>query len=213
MTALVTACNEALALIKKGQITALTETSVEAKYCLLFSGPLLEEIADWYAWPQLIKRSTLAGTTNDRPAEWKYAYAVPADFGEPIAIRRVQDNLDYGPLVSIPYTAPEQDRDPLAFIVEGGKVYSNVEDATLVYSNSQIDISDFTPMMRRAFVDEMAARLAEPVAKLSTNKVTRLEEKAMMSKLNAIADAQNKNPSEQPHFTTMSEYAREGHLE
>lgn len=213
MADIITSCNEALSKIAKGLITALTESSVEAKYCNLLQQPLVDEMADWCSWPQLIKRQTLVAVTNDRPAEWVYAYAKPSDYGEPIAIRKVEDDLTTAPLVETPYTLPQQDKYPLGFIVEGGKVYTNVETAALVYSSSTLTFADFTPMMRRAFVDELAARLAAPVAKLSMGRVDVLKREAMVSKLDAISHAENKNPRQEVKFTSMSEFAREGYLE
>lgn len=210
---LIKACNSALARIAKGSITSLDEGSIEAENCALFAPEILEEMADWCNWPQMIVRASLALVTNDRPAEWKYAYAQPADFAKPIAIRRVEDDLVNAPLYSPPFTLPEQDRLRLGFIIEGGKVYTNVENATLVYVKSEMTANDFTPTMRLAFTAELAARLAIPVAKLSANAVQRLEQKAMMCKADAIADAENSNERMMPAYKSEGEWAREGYLE
>ena len=213
MTSIIKACNSALAKIAKGKITSLEERSVEAQYCNQFVEELLLEMADWSAWSRLIKRASLAGATNDRPAEWLYAYAIPADFGEPIAIRRVEEDAILLPELSTPYTLPDQDRHRLGYIIEGERIYSNVKDATLVYSSSEMPFSKLTPLMRRAFIDELAYRLAPPVAKLSANRLQQLEQQAMMSKNMAIADAENKNERIMPNYKSAGEYAREGYLE
>lgn len=210
---LISACNEALAAILKPNITSLDEASLEARYCNQFQGPLLEEMADWTAWPQLITRTTLAGKTNDRPAEWLYAYAAPNDYGEFIAIRKQEEDATALPELAIPYTLPVQDRYPLACVIEGGTVYTNVEDAILVYSKDTMTVTDFTAKMRRAFVDELAARLAGPVGKMSVARVRGYEQKAMASKLEAICDAENKTPRSEPGFASMAELARAGFLE
>jgi hypothetical protein len=212
-SALISACNSALAKIAKGPITSLEDEGVEELYCKQFADELLLEMADWTAWPDLIKRAVLAETTNDRPAEWMHAYALPSDFGEPIAIRKPEDAAVLLPELSPPFTLPEQDRYRLGFKIEGRLVYTNVEDATLVYSSRLLEAGQLTPLMRRAFIDELAARLAAPVGKMSANRIEALERKAMMTKLEAIADAENKNERIQPNYMSAAEYAREGYLE
>ena len=211
--ALITACNSALAAIAKGFITSLDEGSLEAQYCNLLAPQLLEEMGDWTVWPTMIARETLASVPNDRPAEWLYAYARPAEYGKPVAIRRVEEALTSAPEYSSPYTLPHQDTMRLAFLAEGDKIYSNVKDAVLVYTKNSLVADDLSPAMRRAFIDELAARLATPVAKLSARAVQSLEQKAMMSKMDAIADAQNSNERIMPNYKSDAEWAREGHLE
>lgn len=213
MSALITACNEALALIMKDEITSLDEGSIEARYCNLFAQPLLEEVADWCAWPNLIKRTSLAEVTNDRAAEWLYAYQMPADYGEFIAIRKVEEDAQMLPDLSPPFTLPVQDRFNYAAKVEGGKVYTNVESAILVYSASKMTVSDMTPKVRRAFVLELAARLAAPVGKMSARDIASMMNNALMAREEGIADAMNKNPQIEPTYASSAELARAGLLE
>lgn len=210
---LLSACNSALAKIAKRKITSLEDQSLEAQYCQQFSQELLDEMADWTVWPQLIRRVSLAGITNDRAAEWLYAYALPADFGEPVAIRKQEEDAQVLPELSPPFTLPFQDRYRYGFTIEGGKLYSNVEDAIFVYSSKTMLATDWTPKMRRAFIDEMAHRLAPPVGKLSSVRLQQLQQDALRSKLEAIADAENKNERIQPNYISQAEYARMGYLE
>lgn len=212
--ALITACNSALGRIAKGPITSIEEGSLEAQYCAIYAPEILSEMADWTHWPSMVKREVLAGIPNDRPAEWRYCYALPADFAKPVAIREVEEDLHgYAPLHSPPFTLPHQDRVRLGFLIEGGKVYSNVENATLVFIKSTMTANDLSPQMRLAFVTELAARLAAPVAKLSANAIARLEQKAMMAKDEAVADALNSNEQMMPNYKSSAEWAREGFLE
>jgi hypothetical protein len=211
--ALISACNSALARIAKGPITSLNEESVEAQYCAIFAPEVLAEMAEWCIWPSMVRRVALAEVPNDRPAEWRYAYAQPADFGKPIALRAAEDAVAWPVQYSPPFTLPHQDRTRIGFLIEGGKVYANTGNATLVYTSSQMTANDLTPSMRLAFVTELAARLAAPVAKLSVNAMARLEQKAMMAKEAAIADALNSNERQMPNYKTAAEWAREGFLE
>ena len=47
MATLITLCNQALAEIAKGQIASLDESSLEARECVRFAQPLLNEMIDW----------------------------------------------------------------------------------------------------------------------------------------------------------------------
>jgi hypothetical protein len=213
MTALITACNSALAKIAKEPITSLEEGSIEAQYCALFALEVLSEMADWMIWPDLIKRVVLAEVVNDRPAEWLYAYALPADYGEAILIRGQQEALLSAPELATPYTMPVQDRQRLAFLIEGKKLYSNTPEATLSYSTSTLDAAELSPMMRRAFIDELAFRLSVPVAKMASQRRAELQQEAFASKYEAMADAQNKSPQIAPTYVSLAEYARMGIME
>jgi len=208
MTALITCCNEALSQIAAGAINSLTENSIEARECNRFAEPLLLELAEWTEWSFLRTRVVLAEVDNDRPAEWLHAYAVPADLGTPLAIRQAEDAAttlpEYGP-----YTLPLQDSRPNLFIVEDGKVYTNVETATLVYSRGVVDAAALAPLLRRAFVLELAARIALPIKKDA--KIAQvLMQQAMMARSEAVAAEENKNPRREIRYVSEAEYARMG---
>lgn len=209
MSALVTLCNEALAQIAAGSIASLTENSIEARECNRFAGPLLAEIADSTPWSFLRTRAVLAQVTNDRPAEWLYAYAVPADLGEPLAIRAVEDDATDLPLAG-PYSLPLQDSVPNLFKVEGGKVYTNVPTATLAYARGTVEASALPPLLARAFVLEMAARIALPIKKdAGIAKV--LAQQAMLARNDALAAEENKNPRREVRYISEAEWARAGY--
>jgi len=208
MTALVTCCNEALALLAAGSVASLTENSIEAREANRFAEPLLAELAEWTEWSFLRKREVLAGIDNDRPAEWLYAYAVPADLGSPIAIRAVEDIATDLP-TSGPYTLPIQDAVPSLFAVEGGTVYTNVADATLVYARCVTEADALPPLLRRAFVLELAARMALPLKK-DGNVAKLVSQQAALAKVEAIAAEENKNPRRAVRYVSEAEYARVG---
>lgn len=206
--ALIKACNEALAQIAAGQIASLTENSIEARECNRFAEALLEEMADWTTWRALIKREALAATTNDRPAEWLFCYQAPSDLADPIAVREVEDDATELPLGG-PFPFPQQDAYPLAFIYEGDKIYSNVEDATLVYASSSLSAAQMTPLMRRAFVLELASRLALAVKK-DAKIAKAMQDLAEVARGRAIADEENKIRVNERRYVSHAEYARMG---
>lgn len=209
MAALITLCNQALAEIAKGQIASLNESSLEARECVRFAQPLLDEMIDWSDEIPLGRtRGVLAPVANDRAAEWLYAYAVPADMGSPVAIRMVQDDADYLPIAG-PYQFPYQEAEPIAFLHEGSTIYTNVETATLIYNKSTINADDLSPLMQRAFVLELAARLAGPLSK-DSKVVDAKARQAEVARQRAIADEENKNRRVEPRYISEAEYARHG---
>jgi hypothetical protein len=155
------------------------------------------------------KRAVLAAVTNDRPAEWLYAYAPPDDMGKPIAIRQVEDSATCLPLGG-PFTFPLQDAQPLAFEYDGGTIYTNVETATLIYTRSFIDASELSALMQRAFVLELAVRLASPLGKWDANKIAAKAKQAEIARDRAIADEENKNRRTDRRYVSDAEYARAG---
>jgi hypothetical protein len=208
-TTLISCYNEALALVGAGDIADIDEASIEARECNRFGPALLLEIGEWADWPFKVRRAALASVTNDRPAEWLYAYAPPSGLGQPIALRSVEDDATSLP-ENGPYPFPLQDAYPLRYLVEGGKIYANTETATLVYTSNVIEVGDLEPLVRRAFVDELAARIYMPIKK--DPKITfELRKAAMMSKNIAIANEQNRSPRVATRYVSEAEYARMGH--
>jgi hypothetical protein len=210
MASLVTLCNQALAEIAKGAVVSLDEGSLEANECQRFAQPLLEEMVDWSdSFPFARTRGALALTTNDRPAEWLYAYAAPTDLGAPLAIRAVEDAATALP-VSGPFTFPFQDDETLAYLSEGGRIYSNVENATLVYSRSTLEAGDLPPLGQRAFVLELAARISTPLTK-DAKLAQAVAQRAEIARLRFIADEENKDPRPAPRYVSEAEWARAGY--
>lgn len=208
MSSLITLANQALAEIYKGQIASLDEGSLEAREAKRFAEPLLLEMAEWTEWPQLRARQALALIANDRGAEWLHCYALPNDFGHPVSVRRVETAATSLPIAG-PYPFPMQDATPLPFMVDGNKLYTNVEAATLVYSRNTLTDTDLTPLMQRAFVLELASRIAGPLAK-DAKLVSGKAQQAEYARQRAVAQQENVNPRHDQSYTSMAEYARAG---
>lgn len=209
MAALIDLCNRALAAVAKGQIASLDEPSLEARECKRFAQPLLNEIADWSDIIPLGRaRAVLAEMPNDRPAEWNYCYAAPAGMAQPIAVRAVQDTAGKLPLGG-PHTFPLQDEMPLAFIHENGRIYTNVPSATLIYTRSEITAPELSPLLQKAFTDELAVRIAMPLTK-DAKLVQALASSAAYSRSVALADEENKTDRRQVRYVSEAEYARMG---
>jgi hypothetical protein len=209
MAALITLCNQALAQIGASSVQDLDENSIEAREAKRFADPLLAEVADWTEWTWRRTRAVLALTTNDRPAEWLYAYAAPTDMAHPLAIRMEEEALTEAPPFG-PYPFPVQDTYPIPFVYEGGNLYNNVENATLIYARSTIDAHDLPPLLQRAFVLELASRIALPIKK-DAGIAQAIGKQAFSARIIAIADEENKNPQRTIRYTSDAEYARWGY--
>lgn len=210
MAALIDLCNRALASVAKGQIASLTDDGLEARECKRYAQPLLNEMADWSDLIPLGRaRVVLALMPNDRPAEWIYRYAAPAGMAQPIAVRNVEAAATSLPIGG-PYNFPSQDAVPLAFLHEAGSIYTNVESATLIYTRSQIDVTELSPLMQKAFADELAARVAMPLTK--DPKITQaLANVAAQSRITALVDEENKTDRRQVRYISEAEFARLGY--
>ena len=210
MASLIDLCNRALAAIAKGQIASLAEQSLEARECKRFAQPLLNEMADWSDLiPLGRRRVALALMPNDRPAEWNYRYAAPADMAQPIAIRTVEPAAGALPTGG-PYNFPLQDAVPLPFSHEAGAIYTNVEGATLIYTRNEIQATELPPLLQKAFTDELAARIAMPLTK-DAKIAQALANVAQVSRLAALTDEENKSDRRQVRYISEAEYARMGY--
>jgi hypothetical protein len=210
MAALITLCNQALNLVAAGTIAALDESSPEASRCKTFAQPLLNEMVEWsddFGFGR--KRVVLAALANDRPAEWLYAYAAPSDMATPIAIRSVEDAAFDLPIGG-PYTLPLQDIVPLAFVAEEGRIYTNVETATLIYTASTVEAATLSSLGQWAFVTELASRISLPLKK-DAKLADAMSRKAEVARARWVADEENKNPRRATRYTSEAEYARAGY--
>lgn len=201
-------CNMALAEIAAGPIMAVTDNSIEAREVSRFAAPLLAEVATWSDWSFAIARAVLIATANDRPAEWMQAYFTPANCVRPLAIRAQQDDAMRLPTGG-PFPFPMQEAAPLAFMHEGGLVYTNVANASLVFAAAVTDPGALPPLLQRAFALELAARVAIPIRK-DTALARGLAQAAEIARARAIADDYNQRVRRPSGYTSEVAFARAG---
>lgn len=137
------------------QITSLTEQSPEAIACNLWFTHAREAVLSDAEWPFATKRGLLALVTltdAEMPDEWGFAYAYPTDC---IYARIMWDGAQK--------RRPEQE---LEFRIEHHPnsdariIYSDVEDACLIYTKDVTNAGLFS----EHFVDALAWRLAADIA-------------------------------------------------
>lgn len=199
MASIIVLCNQALAQIAASSIADLDEISIEAREARRFAQPLLDEMADWAEWPLGRKRISLAQVTNYRTGEWRFCYAVPTDMAVPLEIR-------------MPQTTTGQGSPGFPFAYDGGKIHTDVEFAVLIYNRSTLTADELKPLQQRAFVLELAARIALPIKK-EAKLAESLSRLAEMARARAIADEENKEPRRVTRYVSDAELARTGCLD
>lgn len=202
--------NNALGEIAADPIDSLEEASLSARECSRVFRSVFREALTWAVFDFSIRRVVLALQANDRGAEWGCRYAKPADMAEPIRIRpNLPDASGNFPIVG-PYTFPAIDAlGPMPFVVAGGSIYTNVEEAILEYRRTDVPIADVDPATARAIELEMAVRLAYPVKKNREIKGDLIKQ-AEVARQRAIADNENRSPRASISYVSPVEYARDG---
>jgi hypothetical protein len=202
-------CNQALARVASPSIGGFSDNSVEATEINRVKDVVMSELLDWTEWHWSKVRGALAVVANDRPDEWNYAYALPSDCLTAIAVRETLPAAQPLPITG-PYTFPLQDAQPLRFEVAGSVLFTNVENAILVYSSSGGYV--LPPLVAKAYVETLAARICYPLKKDAKLEAS-LEQRALAAQAIAIADERNKAPTLSPRYVSDAEYARAGMLD
>lgn len=215
MASRISLMNEALAQLPTAPIVTEEENSPAAREVVRYFDRVVAELLEIHDWGFATKRSALAVLTNDREDEWAYAYAVPGDMGTPRMVIPDLESLGLSIPVEGPFTPPyyevwagiDQAFGP-TFIIEGGKVYTNIEDATLEYGRSTIEPASMPALFQQAVVMELASRIAMPVKKDRALKADLIKE-AEAAKARAMADDENRHPRQFPRaFTSEAAIAR-----
>lgn len=159
--------NEALALLPAEPVTNIDEQSLEARECRRFYKPVVAEMLEAHHWGLATKRVALAGVTNDRTAEWAFAYAKPADMAFPVKMIPTAGGGVYQGwfLRDGAYWSLSGRK---VFEQVGGIIYSSISAGTLEYTSFGITEADFTNLFKRIVTLELAARICQPVTKSGT---------------------------------------------
>ncbi|WP_066807137.1 hypothetical protein [Sphingomonas asaccharolytica] len=209
--AVVDTCNVALGEIAADTIASIDEGSLSSNHCKRHYDDCVADLLALHDWGAAIKRVTLAETINDRPGEWAYCYAKPADAGN---FRRILPPLSSSPDNSYPvwgwWTAPLwRALGPLPYVEDAGSIYTNVAGAVLEYTVSTLTEANMRPLFRRALAMMLAARIAMPIKKdrQLRNDMIALADNAVRV---AMADDQNRYPRVQQEYVSEIELVRGG---
>jgi hypothetical protein len=187
MASAVDICNLALSHVgHKATVAAIDppEASAEAQLCAQFYPIARNRTLEAYDWSFARVRTSPAGLVNTNPT-WAFCYARPSD-----AVRI----LRLLPPESVDDT-PEQ-----AFVEESladgtQVIYSNMEDAVVVYTRIVVDPAKFAPLCVTAISLQLGSMLAGPIIKGREGRaVAQSLAQAAANEL-AMAKASNANAS------------------
>ena len=142
-------CNMALLSLKAETIVNIdTDKSDEARACKIFYPKVLESIFEEFAWPFAQVQAVLGLYEEDPTSSWGYAYAYPVD-----AARVVE--LPTGVSSCVPFL--------IAHGEQGRLIYTDQENAEVVYTKIVTDTSRFPATFTRALSFKLASEIAAPV--------------------------------------------------
>jgi len=155
------------------------EGSAQAEHCARFYPIARDALLELHNWNFNMRRVNLAAIENTWP-EWKYAYVLPGDSINIIAVMPPDANDDYSSRF-VPTDTPDFAHNyspviaagrysPQPFSVEistdGNHVlYTNQEEAMLRYTCYVTDTTSFSPLFVMALSWQLASMLAGPVIK------------------------------------------------
>lgn len=159
-------CNMALSHIgSDARISSITppDGSVEAGHCATFYDQARTELLEPGNWNFSLKRATLSEVTNESDT-WAFAYAKPSNALRVLRIPRPDLAVNV-------FTIDERiephvdDRGSAQFDIEGDVIYTNEEEAKVIYVQDVTDTTKFTASFTAALSFLLAGYLAGPIVK------------------------------------------------
>lgn len=141
-----TICNLALGKLGARRIIALTEESPEARACALHYEETRDEVLRHHRWNFAIKRQDLSQLAIPPISGWSFQYQLPED-----CLRMLELN------------GLTQTSNPGYWEVEGKKLLTNEESATIRYIARVTDCNQFDAIFVEALALRLAAKLAKPI--------------------------------------------------
>lgn len=157
MASVVGIVNMALGMIGgSASVTAIDppDGTAEADHAATFYPLARDECLQRHAWSFATKRRALAELDENPVDHWAYAYALPSDCVQPIAVLLPESTDDTKTKDFEVETNPDDGT---------GILYCNVEDAVLKYIWKQTDTTRYSPLFTIALARRLAAHLAGPV--------------------------------------------------
>jgi hypothetical protein len=184
-------CNLALAHIgDSATVSSIDppEGSAQSEHCARFYPMARDVLLDDHTWSFATKRVALAELTNESTT-WQYAYAVPNDCLDVMAIIDSTATNDYNGTNGSQdvYTYIPTSFSPQEYAVEvdstgADVIYTNQANAVCRYTTSVTDTSKFPPLLVVAISYQLASFLAGPIIKGETGS-------AMTTKFLQLAQA------------------------
>ncbi|WP_028970157.1 hypothetical protein [Sphingomonas sp. URHD0057] len=205
--------NMALAEVPSTRIETEGEASIEGQETLAAYQPALEYLLEDFDWGFAIRRQTLATLlTNDRTAEWQYAYALPEDMARPRFVLPFGADLANSGVPSYPAWGPWRGFEGMVpFRISGSTIYTTQQFAILEYISNAPEPSTFSARFARALALEIASRIVTPIKKDRARQGD-LIKMAEAARERAKADEMNRDPESPRDFVSESQLVRAGIL-
>ena len=161
-----------------------TENSQEANAMRRFYDIAREQVLRDFNWPLATKEVALGLVASNPTTEWAYSYRYPSDC---IKLRRIFSGIR---------NDSRQTRVPFKLVRDaiGRLIYTDMTDAMMEYTYSEVDASRFTP----DFVQALACRLAAYAApRLTSGDPFKMGERAYKLYVMEITRAQSSAGNEQ----------------
>lgn len=204
--------NMALDELPTARVTALDDGSFEAETLSQAYQPALETLLEDHDYDFAVVRSTLAVVTNDRPAEWSYAYQIPDGLMRPRYL--LPYGADYAASGNPTYPnfgrlRAYENVQPFRF--SGGKIYANLASGIFEFVTRNVTEDQFTAKFARALAIELASRVVMPIKK-DRKRQGDLIKMAEVARERAKADDMNRDRESVRDFIPEMQLVREGIL-
>lgn len=201
MAARIDIMNAALLELPETTIASEDENSLAARHCRRFYDPVVADLLD-FEWSFGRARVALAEITNDREADWGYAYSVPEDMAVLLAVRASQEatavvgaayaTTGQSEVVGV-FVDPSMKLPAISYERSGSTIYTDQPEAVLEYVRNDVTCDEFPPLFRRAVELELATRICMPITK-SERRLNMLLPRARMALDSARASDLNRQP-------------------
>ena len=159
-------CNRALSCLPESPIAMMDAPGIAARECRQHYSPVVRRVLTMHDWGLATKVESLAVSSDNPRREWTYAYAPPADLAFAIDVVPADlvggnSNTNYFQGMQALLGGTKFGK----FKRSDGKIYSNIEDASLVYTTLDITEDAFTEDFVLVVEKYLAAKLAMPITK------------------------------------------------
>jgi len=202
MASVVDVVNTALSMIgDAAEVTSIdpADGSAQADHAARFYPTARDETLQRHTWRFATKRRSLSELSENPVDHWAYAYALPTDCIQPVAVL-LPESTDDTKTQDFEVESSDDGTDIL---------YCNVEDAVLKYVWRQTDTTRWSPLFTRAVARRLAADLSGPIMRDTKESVAHLKVYEEEDLPRAIAaDASGRQTSVFKNFTPSHIEAR-----
>ena len=156
-------CNRALSLLPEEEISTMDAPGLAARKCRQHYSSVVRRVLTMHDWGMATKTESLAVSGTNPRNEWLFAYEEPNDLA--FAIDVVPPET--GAATTNYFRAQVALGSSLTkrFSRTDGMIYTNIEDARLVYTTLDITEDQFTEEFVEVLEKYLAAKLAMPITK------------------------------------------------